>query len=166
MVERCFEREDPVKGGWPHYPPINETGGERVLGGKAFAVGILSHGLMRYIEQEPEDRQDVREMLVRAADWLMNESWNPGKGFRYITNAPNHADRGHRGISCALNAEIIAFAYEETGDSTYLEFWKEMMQGVLDDKSHGMGKPFTQMTRQTIYGLDRVYRAGLTEMPE
>ena len=166
MVERCFEREDPVKGGWPHYPPTNETGGERVLGGKAFAVGILSHGLMRYLEQEPEDRQDVRDMLVRAADWLMNESWNPGKGFRYITNAPNHADGGHRGISCALNAEIIGFAYEETGEAKYLEFWKEMMEGVLDDTSHGMGKAFTQMTRQTIYGLDRVYRAGLTTMPE
>jgi len=166
MVERCFEREDPVKGGWPHYPPINETGGERVLGGKAFAVGILTHGLLRYLEQEPEERQDVRDMLVRAADWLMNESWIPGKGFRYITNAPNHQNVGRRGITCALDAEIIAFAYEETGDSKYLEFWKDMMQGVFDDKNHGMGKAFTQMTRQTIYGLDRLYRADIEKMPK
>lgn len=166
MVERCFEREDPEKGGWPHYPPTDETGGERVLGGKAFAVGILSHGLLRYIEQEPEDCQDVRDMLVRGADWLMNESWIPGQGFRYITNAPNHDNTGRRGISCALNAEIIAFAYEETGDPKYLEFWKDMMQGVFDDTPQGMGKAFTQMTRQTIYGLDRVHRAGLNGMGE
>jgi len=166
MVERCFEREDPVKGGWPHYPPANETGGEKVLGGKAFAVGILSHGLLRYLEQETGDCQDVRDMLIRAADWLMNESWVPGKGFRYITNAPNYRDTGSRGISSALNAEIIAFAYEETGDLKYREFWKDMMQGVLETEKHGMGKAFTQITRQTIYGLDRACKAGIAGMPE
>ncbi|MBN2307720.1 MAG: hypothetical protein JXR94_02045, partial [Candidatus Hydrogenedentes bacterium] len=165
MVERCLRREDPVSGGWPHTPPTGETGGQRVVGGKAFAVGILSHGLLRYIEQEPEDRPEVRAMLVRAADWLRNESWNPGKGFRYITNAPNHRDAGHRGISCLLNAEIIAYAYEETGDRKYIEFWNEIMAGAFDRPPSGMGKAFTQSIRQTVFGLDRARQWGATSAP-
>lgn len=166
MVERALERQDPETGGWLHTPPINETENVRVLGGKAFAVGILSHGLLRYLDQEPEDRPEVRHMLVRGADWLMNESWIPGKGFRYITNAPNYKDVGSRSSACPLNAEVIAFAYEETGDPKYLEFWKEMMLGTFDSPCSGMGKSFTQATRQTIYGLDRVRPFGITALPE
>ncbi len=168
IVERAFEREDPIKGGWPHTPPKGETGGVAVVGGKAFAVGVLTHGLMRYLEIEPRDRPDVRAMLVRGADWLMNESWNPGKGFRYITNAENHRDGGSRGISSLLNAEIIAFAYEETGDKKYLDFWQDMMAGQIGGRINGMGKSFTQSIRQTIYGLDRIRAWGIntTDVPE
>ncbi len=166
MIERCLERQDPVTGGWPHTPPIGETAGVRVQGGKAFAVGILSHGIMRYLEHEPNDRPDIRRMLLRGADWLINESWVPGKGFRYITNAPNWKDRGGRGISSLLNAEIIAWAYQETKDAKYVAFWKDMMAGVLDGMSSGMGKAFTQTTRQTIHGLDRIRGAGVTSLPK
>jgi hypothetical protein len=165
MVERCLERQDPASGGWLHVPPRGETDGVRVLGGKAFAVGILTHGLLRYLEQEPDDRPDVRQMLVRGADWLMTESWIPGKGFRYITNAPNYRDRGGRGMTCLLNAEVIAFAYEQTRDAKYLAFWREMMQGLLGTMDRGMGKGFTQAVRQTIYGLDRVRPWGITTAP-
>ena len=165
MVERALQRQDPETGGWPHTPPRSETAGVRVWGGKAFAVGILTHGLLRYLEQEPDDRPDVRRMLVRGADWLMNEAWNPAKGFRYISNAPNCRNSGHRGITCLLNAEIIAFAYDETGDRKYLEFWKEMMKGMFDSPCSGMGKSFTQCMRQTIFGLDRIRHAGIVEAP-
>ena len=165
MVERCLERQDPESGGWLHIPPIGETDNIPVLGGKAFAVGILSHGLLRYLEQEPNERPEVCDMLVRGADWLMNESWIPGKGFRYITNAPNYRDVGHRGMTCLLNAEIIAFAYEQTGEPKYLAFWKDMMAGAFDGDCTGMGKGFTQAVRQTIYGLDRVRAWGITKAP-
>ncbi len=165
MIERCLERQDPATGGWLHYPPIGETEGVRVLGGKAFAVGILSHGILRYLDQEPQDRPEVRRMLVRAAGWLMNESWIPGKGFRYITNAPNYRNVGARGSSCNLNAEVVAFAYEQTRDPKYLAFWQEMLKGSLDNTPTGMGKSFTQAVRQIIYGLDRVRPWGITTLP-
>ncbi|HOZ46798.1 MAG TPA: hypothetical protein PLO37_19955 [Candidatus Hydrogenedentes bacterium] len=164
MVERCLERQDPETGGWLHTPPVGETDGQPVLGGKAFAVGILSEGLLYYLAVEPEDRPDVRHMLVRGADWLMNEAWNPGKGFRYITNAPNYKEDGRRGITCQLNADIIGFAYEETGDAKYIEFWKDMMAGAFEG-THGMGKSFTQATRQTIFGLTRVMQWGIVDTP-
>ncbi|MCP4639140.1 MAG: hypothetical protein GY851_01835, partial [bacterium] len=165
MVERCLQRQDPVTGGWLHYPPSGETGGVRVLGGKAFAVGILSNALLRYHDQETLDRPDVRHMLVRGADWLMNEAWIPGKGFRYITNAENHRDIGRRGMTCLLNADLVAFAYEETGDEKYLAFWNEMMLDAFETPPSGMGKAFTQAIRQTVLGLDRVRQWGIVEAP-
>jgi hypothetical protein len=165
MIERCLERQDPATGGWLHRPPINETAGVPVMGGKAFAVGILTHGMLRYLEQEPQDRPDVRHMLVRGADWLMNESWIPGKGFRYITNAPNYRDVGARGMTCLLDAEVIAYAYEQTRDPKYLAFWREMMKGLLETMDNGMGKAYTQTVRQTIYGLDRVRQWGISALP-
>jgi hypothetical protein len=166
MIERCLERQDPVTGGWLHRPPIGETDGKPVLGGKAFAVGILSYGILRYLDVEPVDRPDVRRMLVRGADWLMNESWNPGKGFRYISNSPKHRDTGSKGVTCLLNAELIAFAYEETRDPKYLKFWRAMMSGVMERTTSGMGKSFAMTVRQTVFGLDRARRLGITSLAE
>jgi hypothetical protein len=96
----------------------------------------------------------------------MNEAWNPGKGFRYITNAPRYRDTGSRGYTCLLNADLVAFAYEETGDEKYLDFGKEMMAGAFADPPTGMGKGFTQAVRQTVFGLDRALQAGITAAPE
>ncbi len=162
MVQRCLERHDPEHGGWPHVPPLNETLGVPVVGGKAFATGILGFGLLRYLEVEPRDRPEVERMLVNTADWLMNESWEPGNGFKYITNAPNFVGKGHRGHECLMNADIIGFAYETTGDKKYLEFWEEMMAGAFDSGLTGWGKGFSQGSRQTVFGLSRAQRAGIT----
>ncbi len=162
MVQRCLERHDPQHGGWPHVPPINETQGAPVVGGKAFATGVLSYGLLRYLHVEPRDRPEVEQMLINTADWLMNESWEPGNGFKYITNSPTHVGQGHRGHSCLLNSAIIGYAYEKTGDKKYLEFWNEMMAGAFDAGLTGWGKEFSQGSRQTIFGLARAMRAGIT----
>ena len=166
MIERCLERQDPATGGWPHWPPVSETGDVRVFGGKAFAVGILSYGILRYLDEEPLERAEVREMLVGGADWLMNESWTPGKGFRYISNSPIHRGTGGRGVTCLLNAEIIAFAYRETGDPKYLDFWKEMMQGAFDGEIKGIGKNFAMGIHQVVFGLDRVRSDGIVASPD
>ncbi|MCP4640127.1 MAG: hypothetical protein GY851_06835 [bacterium] len=162
MVQRCLERHDPEHGGWPHVPPINETLGVPVVGGKAFATGILTFGLLRYLDVEPQDRPDVNRMLVNTADWLMNESWEPGNGFKYITNSPKHVGQGHRGHECLMNSDIIGYAYEATGDEKYLAFWEEMMAGAFDGELTGWGKGFSQGTRQTVFGLARARKAGIT----
>ncbi len=165
MVERCLERQDPVTGGWLHRPPLSETDGEEVLGGKAFAVGILSCGLLRYLDVEPEPRPEVERMLVRGADWLMHESWCPGRGFRYISNCAKYRDTGQRGSLSMLNAELIAFAWEQTGEAQYLDFWRDMAAGIFDSPFSGNGKSFSMAARQTIFGLDRVRAAGILAAP-
>ncbi len=159
MIQRCLERQDPQTGGWLHQPPLSETDGEKVLGGKAFAVGILSNGILRYLDVEPLDRPDVRRMVVRGADWLMQEAWNPGKGFRYISNSAKYRDAGDRGVSCLLNAELAAAAYEFTGDEKYADFCRELIRDQFAGTQNGMGKTFAMSIRQTIFGLDRLQRA-------
>lgn len=163
MVERCCQRHDPEHGGWPHTPPLGETGGIPVVGGKAFATGILGFGLLRYLDAEPLARPDVRRMLVNTAHWLRTESWAPKGGFVYITNSPENGDTGSRGCTCLLVAEIIAFAYEETRDEAYLNFLKDIFTGTLDGTGSESGKQFTQQTRQTVYALDRARHFGLTQ---
>lgn len=155
MVQRCLERQDPARGGWLHFPPLSETGDEVCRGGKAFATGILSYAVLRYLDEEPRPRPEVRQMLVRVADWLIDESWQPGKGFRYISNCAKYKDAGGRGMTSLLNAEIAAFAAQETGQSRYRDFWVDMIRGELTRNSGGMGKTFAQAVRQTIFGVDR-----------
>ncbi|MBX7254790.1 MAG: fibronectin type III domain-containing protein [Candidatus Hydrogenedentes bacterium] len=163
MVQRCLERHDPVTGAWSHTPPLSETNGKPVIGGKPFAAGILTYGLLHYLEVEPLDRPDVRKMLVRSVDWLKDEAWIKDKGFVYITNAPEIRDSPSLGYVCALNADAVAFAYEETKDSKYLEFWKEMMANHFERPSGGMGKSFSQNFRQTVFGLARLRVLGVTQ---
>ena len=166
MVERCLERHDPDHGGWPHTPPLNETDGKPVRGGKAFASAILDYGLLRYLEIEPEERPEVRQMLLNTADWLMRESWAPSGGFVYITNSPTHYDQGGRGVTCLMLSEIFAYAYEITGEEQYRAFWLESMKGTLSGQFSTIGKNFSQATRQTVFGLERARRLGITELPE
>lgn len=156
MVERALDRQDPESGGWLHWHAGGESGGEQGMGGKAFAVGILTHGLLRYLEQEPAPRPDVERMLVRAADFLKDHAWVPGKGFRYISHLKYHADRPARGGSEGLNAELVAFAYERTRDERYRALFNDMLEGFFDRRPSGNGKAFTMQTRQTIYGIDRM----------
>lgn len=158
MIQRCLERQDPQTGGWLHQPPLSETDGEKTLGGKAFAVGILSNGILRYLDVEPRDRPDVRQMVVRGADWLLQEAWNPDKGFRYISNCAKYRDTGDRGVTCLLNAELVAAAHEFTGHKKYADFGRELIRDQFSGTQNGMGKTFAMSIRQTIFGLDRLQR--------
>ena len=156
MIQRCLERQDPQTGGWLHQPPLSETDGEKTLGGKAFAVGILSNGILRYLDVEPRDRPDVRQMVVRGADWLLQEAWNPDKGFRYISNCAKYRDTGDRGVTCLLNAELVAAAHKFTGHQKYADFGRELIRDQFSGTQNGMGKTFAMSIRQTIFGLDRL----------
>lgn len=166
IIQRVRERQDPATGGWPHWPPLDETDNVPTYGGKAFAVGVLSFGILRYLDEEPLDCPEVRQMIVRGADWLMNESWIPGRGFRYISNCVKYRDMGGRGSTCLLNAEIVAAAFEFTRQPRYAAFWREMVGSMLQGSTSGMGKDFTQGTRQTAFALDRAAKLGIaTQSP-
>jgi hypothetical protein len=167
MVQRTLERQHPANGGWYYYMPLNETYGMRLQGCKPFTVGILTYGMLRYLDVEPKSRPDVRRSLVRAADWLRRDAWVPGEGLRTATiEVPPEAyqRKGERGDDCLLNAELVAFAYEETQRQEYLDFWRDLMKGMLADRNAGMGKNFAQMVHQTIFGLDRI-RPWIANLP-
>ncbi|MFC1525655.1 hypothetical protein ACFL6X_02470, partial [Candidatus Latescibacterota bacterium] len=167
MADRCIERQDEQSGAWLHQPLPTETGGVAVVGGKTFAAGALCTGLLRYLEVEPNSRPEVRRMLVRYADWLMEEAWDQEKGgFYYITNSPIHLERGgERNVSeTGLNAETTLFAYEETGEQRHLDFWKEMMRGYFERPLSGTGKDFSQQIYSAVWGLDRARHSGVTQI--
>lgn len=165
MVERALQRQDPVSGGWLHWHAGSESGGETGLGGKAFAAGILGHGLLRYLDVESLPRPEVERMLVRGADFLRDCCWVPGEGFRYISHLAYHRDRARQGSVGLLNAEMAAFAYEKRGDSKYLDFFREITEGRLEGTPGGNGKGFSMALRQTVYGLERIRPFGVTEAP-
>ncbi len=126
-------------------------------GGKAFAVGILMHGLIRYYEvtKNPE----VRNVVVRCCDWLLDYSWNEEKhGFRYKTGCPKYANSGWYSI---LVTEGIGFSGDVTGDKRYLDFLVRTIGPELTNTSGtglACGKEFDQRFRQiphTLYYLQK-----------
>ena len=126
-------------------------------GGKAFATGVLMHGLARYYEatQKPEAKQSI----VRCADWLLDYSWNESaKGFRYKTGCPKYADSGWYAV---IVTEGIAYAGELTGNSRYRDFLVRTLGvelGQTTDSSPSSGKNFSQRFRHiphTLFYLEK-----------
>lgn len=125
-------------------------------GGKAFAVGILTHSLIRAAEELPEgeEREKIKHSIVRCADWLLDYSWNEEKkGFRYKTGCPKYENHGWY---CILVTEGIAFAGKETGNPRYIDFLRRTMPDYLDRScgtGRACGKDFTQHHRQIPHAL-------------
>ncbi|MBR5711197.1 MAG: hypothetical protein IKX40_10610 [Thermoguttaceae bacterium] len=136
-------------------------------GGKAFAVGVLLHGLARYYETEPdpERKEQIKTVLVRCADWLLDYSWNEEKqGFRYKTGCPKYADSGWYSI---LVAEGLAYASEISGNPRYREFLVRTLGEPIKAVSgtgKASGKDFTQKHRQTPHALYWLKKHGVTEL--
>lgn len=125
-------------------------------GGKAFAVGVLLHSLIRFAETTPDaqERELAQTILVRAADWLLDVSWNEEKkGFRYKTGCPKYADSGWYSI---LVTEGIAYAGKVTQNPRYTDFLLRTMPEPIkktSGSSRGSGKSFSQLHRQTPHAL-------------
>lgn len=133
-------------------------------GGKAFAVGILLHGLIRYYEvtKKPE----VKNVIVRCSDWLLDYSWNEEKqGFRYKTGCPKYADSGWYAI---LVTEGIAFTGDVTGNKRYLDFLSRTLGPELERVSgtgRACGKEFSQRFRQIPHALYYLQKHDITNVP-
>ena len=136
-------------------------------GGKAFAVGVLLHGLARYYETEPDQarKEQIKTVIVRCADWLLDYAWNEEKqGFRYKTGCPKYADSGRYSI---LVAEGLAFASEISGDPRYRDFLVRTLAEpvkAVSGTGKASGKDFTQKHRQTPHALYWLKKHGVTTL--
>jgi len=125
-------------------------------GGKPFAVGILTHALIRAAEELPEgeERAKVQNAVVRCADWLLDYAWNEEKGgFRYKTGCPKYEDYARYTV---LTLEAIGYAGEVTQNPRYKAFLNRTLPPHLSDGSgsgRGCGKDFSQRFRQTAHAL-------------
>ncbi len=126
-------------------------------GGKAFATGVLLHGLIRLYETTGDE--DVATSIVRCADWLLDESWNPERrGFRYKTGCPKYANSG--GFT-PLIVEGLLYATKLTGNKRYLNHILDHFGRYLKSKNgsgRAAGKSFTQIYRQGPYHLALIHQ--------
>lgn len=164
-LEKVFELQDPETGGWRLAQDSSECNcGVKHIGGKAFAAGVLLHGLIMYDRVCPDDQ--VKRSIVRAADWLLDYSWNEEKGgFRYRTGCPKYKDHGWY---ATLVTEGIAYAYEITKNNKYKDFLIRTLPGVVNGPTgsgRGSGKSFTQYFRVLPHTLYYVKRWGVTSLP-
>ena len=136
-------------------------------GGKAFAVGVLLHGLARYYETEPDParKEQIKTVIVRCADWLLDCSWNEEKqGFRYKTGCPKYEDSGWYSI---LVAEGLAYASEISGNPRYRDFLVRTLGKPIQNVSgtgKASGKDFSQKHRQTPHALYWLKKHGVTNL--
>ena len=158
-LETIIEKQNPITGCFDLPQDQSECDcpdKKEHRGGKAFAVGILLHSLIRFAETVPEEEQKqmTRQAIVRCADWLLDYSWNENKmGFRYKTGCPKYLDHGWYTI---LVTEGIAYAGEVTQNPRYAEFLLRTMPPHLKNTcgtGTGCGKSFSQMHRQTPHTL-------------
>ncbi len=131
-------------------------------GGKAFATGVLMHGLARLWECTGDER--VKDTLVRCADWLIDIAWNEERqGFRYKTGCPKFANQGWYSI---IVTEGIAYATELTGNRRYIDFLERTVGRHLrraTGSGRGSGKDFSQFHRHIPHLLYYLHKNGIDD---
>jgi hypothetical protein len=165
-LEKVFELQDPVTGGW-RMPQDSEEcdcpDKRQHVGGKAFAAGVLLHSLTLYDQVSPDEQ--VKQTIVRAVDWLLDTSWNEAKlGFRYKTGCPKYQDSGWY---TPLVTDGIAYAYEITHTPRYRDFLLRTLPltvKVRTGAGPGAGKNFTSQFRNLPHTLCAVKSWGVTSL--
>lgn len=134
---------------------------EEHRGGKAFATGVLMHGLARLWEQTGDE--DVKTCIIRCVNWLLNHSWNEkARGFRYKTGCPKYANSGWYAV---IVTEGIAYATELTGDKRYIDFVERTIGREMRRSTGGglsSGKDFAQFNRHIPHVMYYLYKHGIT----
>ena len=135
------------------------------VGGKAFATGVLLHGMMMVDRVAPNPQ--LKQSLVHGADWLLEHSWNETKqGFRYKTGCPKYADHGWY---TPLVTDGIAYAYELTKDDRYRDFLLQTLPvpiGKTTGSGLSSGKDFASHFRHLPHTLYFMKHWGTTSLGE
>ena len=165
-LEKVYELQDPETGGWRmrQGPPECDCPDAPHIGGKAFATGVLLHGLMMVDRVSPDAK--VKESLVRGVDWLLDHSWNEEKqGFRYKTGCPKYVNHGWY---TPLVTDSIAYAYELTKDDRYRDFLLRTIPvpaSKVTGSGRSSGKNFASHFRHLPHALHFVRKWGTTSLP-
>lgn len=164
-VEKIVSKQDKEIGDWRlGYGPPECLHTPPHIGGKAFAVGILLHGLMMYdlIEPSPE----VKDCIVRAARWLERDSWNhETHAFRYISTCPTFDRPRGNGSTDFTVTSGLAYAVTLSRDPKLKALLLDSLSRALKS-GVGAGKDYAMDIRQTPYALYILkHDLGLTELP-
>ena len=165
-LEKAFELQDPETGGWRmrQGKPECDCPDAPHIGGKAFAAGVLLHGLLMFDRLETDER--VRRSIVRGVDWMLDHSWNEEKsGFRYKTGCAKYANHGWY---TTLVTDGIAYAYKLTGEGRYRDFLLRTLPTPASKRTgsgRSSGKSFASHFRHLPHVLHAVRSWGVEQLP-
>ncbi len=143
-AEKVVERQNPETGcmDMPSDPEECDCPDKKFhRGGKPFATGVLMRGLIRYYEVTKEPA--IRTAIVRLADWLMTEGYDPNTRRMYYTTAcPKYNRRGTWFPGNVL--DCFAYVGKLTGDRKYTDFAVAHLEDGLPLDYGICGKEFAQ----------------------
>jgi hypothetical protein len=151
-VQRVLETQSDITGSWLLPQDPSECNHPRPhFGSKSFATGVLLYALMRYDLIEPRD--DVRQSIVRACRWLVEQAWNARKrGFRYKTGCDHYIDNADSGASQAMCVPGLAYGWQLSRDPRFMEVLRVCMENIAG-QTGDIGKQATMLIRQSAYAL-------------
>jgi hypothetical protein len=147
IVDRVLERQTP-DGGWDRLlSPGHCEHNPAHHGNAGFMVGVLMSGLKYYAESTGEKR--VKDSVVRAAHFMINDMWIPEAGaFRY-TSCP--ATRPAPGLNLLI-CEGIAYAWRQSKEPELRRITLDAMNVVVEQMD-GRGKNISMELRSTARQL-------------
>ena len=131
-------------------------------GGKAFAMGILLHGLRFYYEITGEER--AKTAIIRGASWLIDKAFDHDVGkFRYRTGCPKLPGGI---VFWTITLEGITYAGKLSGDPRFAKFVLDWLPEVLEPLHPGVsGKKFAMETRLIPHILCLLDSMGVKSLP-
>ena len=124
-----------------------------------FMISVAIGSLMRYYREFP--REDIREMILQAADDLV-ENCYMDTGYFFYKELQTLSRVGTN----PLLLEAMTIAYELTGDTTYLECGKKTFQSVLQGSATlGFGAQKRIAENAVLLGATATKRFGQMYIP-
>jgi hypothetical protein len=147
IVDRVLERQTP-DGGWDRLLTRGHCEHNPAhIGNAGFMVGVLMSGL-KYYAESTGDKQ-VKDSIVKAAHFMINDMWIPEAGaFRY-TSCPD--TRPAPGLNLLI-AEGIAYAWRQSKEPELRRITLDAMNVVVEQMD-GKGKNISMELRSTARQL-------------
>jgi hypothetical protein len=147
IVDRVLERQTP-DGGWDRLLTRGHCEHNPAhVGNAGFMVGVLMSGL-KYYAESTGDKQ-VKDSVVKAAHFMINDMWIPESGaFRY-TSCP--ATRPAPGLNLLI-AEGVAYAWRQSKEPELRRITLDAMNVVVEQMD-GKGKNISMELRSTARQL-------------
>jgi len=162
-AEKVRERQNPETGcmDLPSDPEECDCPDKKLhRGGKPFAAAVLLRGLIRYYEVTKD--AGTREVIVKLADWLMKEGYDPAtKKMYYTTACPKYNRRGTWFPGNVL--DCFAYVGKLTGDRKYTDFAVAHLPEALPLDYGTCGKGFAQQFGGIPWLLHLLEEQGITE---
>ncbi|MFW5868296.1 MAG: hypothetical protein ACOCX2_10800, partial [Armatimonadota bacterium] len=162
FTQNAISRQSPGTGSFIH--GIGECNHDvRHMGGKTFMTGVVMSGMKMLDQVDPDE--DVKNALVRSADWINWRMWHPEDNSFQYAQCPQFDDSStHAGTN--MGSEGLAYAYELSQAPIHREMLERSMGDlILNTNPAGSGKGYAMQIRMTPFAISAMQRWGMGELP-